>query len=155
MRIKKSCLLLFLSLSLFSFPACYATDLQTSTESTGTVSIPKTQWEELKRLLNEQEMDLTSLKAKLQMLKGNSTDQLMQLEKLQNQLNETKESLTKAQTSLQEARADLNESKKSLETLKAEIKSMEHKQIVQRRQRDTWAGAFSLAIGGWIYEVVK
>mgnify|MGYP000590286247 CR=1 FL=1 len=40
--------------------------------------------------------------------------------------------------------------KVSLETLKVQIKAMEHKQVVLRRQRDVWAAIAALSLGGVI-----
>lgn len=52
--------------------------------------------------------------------------------------------------SLTECRNELEKSKASLETLKQEIKQMEHKQVVLRRQRDVWAAIAALSLGGVI-----
>lgn len=115
-----------------------------------TITMSRTQWETLRQELSEQDQDLQMLREKLKMLKSNSTEQMKQLEILQNQLSEMRKSLTGARTSLIDAQNALNESKKSLEKLKAEIKRMEHKQVVLRRQRDIYAGIAVVAVGAAI-----
>ena len=52
--------------------------------------------------------------------------------------------------SLTECRNELEKSKASLETLKVQIKAMEHKQVVLRRQRDVWAAIAALSLDGVI-----
>ena len=45
---------------------------------------------------------------------------------------------------------EYKESRESLQTLKEQIKQMEHKQTVIRRQRDIYAGLLALSLGGVI-----
>ena len=52
-----------------------------------------------------------------------------------------------ATTSLTEVKKELQESRLLLEELKKEIKKMEHKQAVIRRQRDIYAGLFTITMG--------
>ena len=108
------------------------------------------QWNELKQELIEQENDLTQLRQKLKMLKSTSSEQMKLLENLQNELNETQKNLTTASISLTECQNALKESRESLQTLKAQIKQMEHKQTVMRRQRDVYATLFALSVGAVI-----
>ena len=118
-------------------------------EQNTTIVMSMTQWNELKQELTEQENDLSLLRQKLKMLKSTSSEQMKLLESLQSELNATRQSLMNANVSLTECRNELEKSKASLETLKAQIKAMEHKQVVLRRQRDVWA-AIALSLGGVI-----
>lgn len=115
-----------------------------------TITMQLTQWIELKQDLIEQENDLTQLRQKLKMLKSTSSEQMQLLENLQSELNATRQNLTNANVSLTECRNELEKSKASLETLKVQIRAMEHKQIVLRRQRDVWAAIAALSLGGVI-----
>lgn len=111
-----------------------------------TITMQLTQWNELKQELTEQENDLTQLRQKLKMLKSTSSEQMQLLENLQSELNATRQNLTNANASLIECRNELEKSKASLETLKVQIKAMEHKQVVMRRQRDAYAFGFALSV---------
>lgn len=99
-------------------------------EQKRTITMPLSQWNELKQELIEQENDLTQLRQKLKMLRSTSSEQIQLLENLQSELNATRQSLMNANVSLTECRNELEKSKASLETLKQEIKQMEHKQVV-------------------------
>ena len=68
------------------------------------------------------------------------------LENLQSELNATRQNLTNANASLIECRNELEKLKASLETLKVQIKAMEHKQVVMRRQRVAYAFGFALSV---------
>lgn len=111
-----------------------------------TITMQLTQWNKLKQDLIEQENDLIQLKQKLKLLKSTSSEQLQLLENLQSELNATRQNLMNANISLTECRNELEKSKASLETLKVEIKAMEHKQVVMRRQRDAYALGFVLSL---------
>ena len=111
-----------------------------------TITMQLTQWNELKQDLLEQENDLIQLKQKLKLLKSTSSEQLQLLENLQSELNATRQNLMNANISLTECRNELEKSKASLETLKVQIKAMEHKQVVMRRQRDAYALGFVLSL---------
>lgn len=119
-------------------------------EQKTTITMPLSQWNELKQELIEQENDLTQLRQKLKMLRSTSSEQMQLLENLQSELNATRQSLMNVNVSLTECRNELEKSKASLETLKAQIKAMEHKQVVLRRQRDVWAAIAALSLGGVI-----
>ena len=108
------------------------------------------QWTELKQELTEQENDLSLLKLKLKRLKSTSSEQMKLLEILQNELDETQKNLTTASILLTECQNALKESRESLQTLKAQIKAMEHKQTVLRQQRDVYATLFALSVGAVI-----
>ena len=141
------CVSLPSSLSAASSVAGYT--IQPTEQSTNIV-MSMSQWTELKQELIEQENDLNLLRIKLKMLRGNSTEQIKQLDKLSRQLEQTKSSLMSAQASLTECQNALKESRESLQTLKVQIKQMEHKQTVLRRQRDVWAAIAALSLGGVI-----
>ena len=111
-----------------------------------TITMQLTQWNTLKQELIEQENDLTQLRQKLKMLKSTSSEQMQLLENLQSALNATRQSLMNANVSLTECRNELEKSKAFLETLKVQIKAMEHKQVVMRRQRDAYALGFILSL---------
>lgn len=131
-------------------PSAYASsDGGCSTQIAGqpmTITMQLTQWNALKQELIEQENDLTQLRQKLKLLKSTSSEQMQLLENLQSELNATRQNLTNANTSLTECRNELEKSKASLETLKVQIKAMEHKQVVMRRQRDAYAFGFALSV---------
>lgn len=116
-------------------------------ESKQTVMISMTDWNELKTEFTAQSLELNQLRQKLIMLKMDSGEQMILLEKLQKELEETQVSLTNANQSLNDVKNDLTESRTSLEELKNKIKKMEHKQAVIRRQRDIYAGLFVITIG--------
>ena len=142
---------LTLSASLLLSFSCWASGSYTlPTEQSTNIVMSMSQWTELKQELIEQENDLTQLRQKLKMLKSTSSEQMQLLENLQSELNATRQSLMNANVSLTECRNELEKSKASLETLKVQIKAMEHKQVVLRRQRDVWAAIAALFLGGVI-----
>ena len=120
------------------------------TEQSTNIVMSMSQWNELKQELTEQNMELEQLRQKLKMLRSTSSEQMKLLESLQNELNETQKNLTTASTSLTECQNALKESRESLQILKKEIKTLEHKQTVIRRQRDVWAAIAALSLGGVI-----
>lgn len=115
-----------------------------------TITMSMSQWNELKQELTEQNAELAQLRQKLKMLKSTSSEQMKLLESLQNELNETQKNLTNASTSLTECQNALKESRASLQILSNQIKVLEHKQVVTRRQRDVYAGLLALSLGGVI-----
>ncbi len=120
------------------------------TEPPTTITMPLNQWNTLKKEWIEQENDLSQLKQKLQMLKSTSSEQMQLLENLQNELNATKKALQNANSSLTECQNALNESKASLQILSNQIKVLEHKQVVTRRQRDVYALVAAISLGSVI-----
>lgn len=112
-----------------------------------TITMSMTDWNELKTESAAQNLELNQLRQKLIMLKMDSGEQIKQLEKLQKELEETQISLTNANQSLNGVKNALSESRTSLEELKKEIKKMEHKQAVIRRQRDLYAGLLVITVG--------
>lgn len=148
-RVITACLLLGLSF-------CYCLQVSADggtmnqAEPKQTITMSMTDWNELKTESAAQNLELNQLRQKLIMLKMDSGEQIKQLEKLQKELEETQISLTNANQSLNGVKNALSESRTSLEELKKEIKKMEHKQAVIRRQRDIYAGLFVIAVGAAI-----
>lgn len=143
--------LLTLSASLLLSFSCLASGAYTPpTEQSTNIVMSMSQWNELKQELTEQNLELAQLRQKLKMLRSTSSEQMKLLESLQNELNETQKNLTNASTSLTECQNALKESRASLQTLKKQIRVMEHKQTVIRRQRDIYAGLLALSLGGVI-----
>lgn len=145
-RVITACLLLGLSF-------CYCLQVSADggtmnqAEPKQTITMSMTDWNELKTESAAQNLELNQLRQKLIMLKMDSGEQIKQLEKLQKELEETQISLTNANQSLNGVKNALSESRTSLEELKKEIKKMEHKQAVIRRQRDIYAGLFVITVG--------
>lgn len=119
-------------------------------EQSMTITVRLDQWNTLKKELIAQENDLSQLKQKLQMLKSTSGEQMQLLENLQNELSATKKALQNANSSLTECQNALTESKASLQILKNQIKALEHKQVVTRRQRDVYALVAAISLGSVI-----
>ena len=148
-RVITACLLLGLSF-------CYCLQVSADGGTTNqaepkqTITMSMADWNELKTEFTAQSLELNQLRQKLIMLKMDSGEQMKQLEKLQKELEETQISLTNANQSLNGVKNALSESRTSLEELKKEIKKMEHKQAVIRRQRDIYAGLFVIAVGAAI-----
>lgn len=122
-----------------------------------TIIMSMTQYNQLKEIISRQDNRLTQLQSKLNLLKSNSTTASSELEKSQSELNRLKEELITTQKSLESARFSLTQAEEilkkqeiSLETLTKEIKSLEHKQTVTRRQRDVWAVIAMLSVGSVI-----
>lgn len=136
-----------------SLSAYASSDGGCSTQTAGqpmTITMQLTQWNTLKQELIAQENDLTQLRQKLKMLKSTSSEQMQLLENLQNELNATKKALQNANSSLTECQNALNESKASLQILSNQIKVLEHKQVVTRRQRDVYALVAAISLGSVI-----
>lgn len=112
-----------------------------------TITMSMTDWNELKTESAAQNLELNQLRQKLIMLKMGSGEQMKQLEKLQKELERTEKSLMNATISLTEVKKELQESRLLLEELKEEIKNVEHKLTVARRQRGIYAGLFTITVG--------
>lgn len=148
-------LLLLLSLLLLS-PSCYSADT-TTTELQPTVTMQLSQYNRLKTIISQQEMTLATLEAKLEILNKESTGQSQELTTLYNQLSDSKNQLQKtreklmiAEISLEKADETLKRQAGSLEILTKQIKSMEHKMRVVKRQRNMWAVVAGIVTGAAI-----
>lgn len=127
------------------------------TEQKTTIVMSMTQYNQLKAIISRQDSRLEMLQQKLTLLKNNSgeaskelTESQNELSKLRSELTATQKSLENAKISLTQAEETLQRQEASLQTLTKEIKSMEHKQTVMRRQRDVYATLFVLSLGGVI-----
>ena len=108
-------------------------------EPTPTISIPLTQWNELKAnnakaltLIKASKMPLTEV----QSLTANQAKELTELKSINEQ--QFKE-LTKAKSDLQTQKDYLNETNKYLDTLKVDLKRNRATERRLERQRNTWA----------------
>lgn len=70
--------------------------------------------------------------------------------KLTERTERNKKALQNANSSLTECQNALTESKASLQILKNQIKALEHKQVVTRRQRDVYALVAAISLGSVI-----
>ena len=149
---------LTLSASLLLSFSCLASGSYTlPAEQQTTIVMSMTQYNQLKAIIERQDNRLTQLQEKLNLLKSNSTTASRELMESENQLTALRRELTETQKSLESARISLAQAEEilkrqeaSLQTLTKEIKSMEHKQTVLRRQRDVWAAIAALSLGGVI-----
>ena len=135
---KKSIVMLLSLLSSSYLPVSATGGTLQIKEPQQTITMSVTDWNELKREWTAQKIDLMHLRQKFKMLNLNSVEQLKLLETLKVKLDKTERLLAKSEQSLTDAKKDLTESKLLLKELNAEIREMEHKQTVIRRQRDVW-----------------
>ena len=149
--------LMLVCLSLPSLQLQSATLYTTVPESEQTIVMSKPQYERLKQIIRELQTELNQQEQKLTLLQQNSAEASSELIKAQKELNEQKNELEKTRELLKSAKMDLNEAenslakqKTSLMQLTSQIKQMEHKQTVTRRQRDVWAAIAALSLGGVI-----
>ena len=150
--------LLTLSASLLLSFSCLAVGAYTPpTEPPTTITMSLTQYNRLKHIIETQDNRLTQFQQKLTLLKNNSVSASSELTESQNELSELKEELMTTQKSLESAKISLTQAEEilkkqeeSLQTLTKQIKSLEHKQTVIRRQRDVYATLFALSVGAVI-----
>ena len=151
-------ILLTSSLVLLSSFSCLAAGSYTPPIGPQTsIVMSMSQYNRLKQIIERQDARLTQLQQKLERLKSNSTMASKELTESQNQLLMLKSELTTTQKSLENAKMSLKQAETilakqeaSLQTLTEQIKSLEHKQTVMRRQRDVWAAIAALSLGGVI-----
>lgn len=149
--------LMLVCLSLPSLQLQSATLYTTVPESEQTIVMSKPQYERLKQIIRELQTELNQQEQKLTLLQQNSAEASSELIKAQKELNEQKNELEKTRELLKSAKMDLNEAenslakqKTSLLQLTSQIKQMEHKQTVTRRQRDVWATVAAISVGAVI-----
>lgn len=149
--------LMLVCLSLPSLQLQSATLYTTVPESEQTIVMSKPQYERLKQIIRELQTELNQQEQKLTLLQQNSAEASSELIKAQKELNEQKNELEKTRKLLKSAKMDLNEAenslakqKTSLMQLTSQIKQMEHKQTVLRRQRDVWATVAAISVGAVI-----
>lgn len=139
-----------LSMCLCVSLSCFLSlDVGAYTPPTGqqtTIVMSMTQYNRLKQIIETQDNRLTQLQQKLTLLKNNSVSASSELAESQNELSKlraelttTQESLESAKISLAQAEETLKRQEESLTLLTKQIKSLEHKQAVMRRQRDVYA----------------
>ena len=111
-----------------------------------TITMQQSQYNKLKEIINQQELTLETLQLKLATLSQHSSADKQTLMQLQNELTscraeltQTQQSLLTAKASLMSAENSLQRQEKSLQMLTEKIKVEEHKAMVARRQRDTYA----------------
>ena len=155
-RTKQLSLLLCCAVFLLVSAPGYGADTTTA-QPPQTIEMSLTQYSRLKAIISQQEVTLDTLQARLTVLQSSSTEQQQLLIKLQeqlqdcrNQLQETKLSLASAKDSLTKADETLQRQSQSLQTLTRQIKAMEHKQAIIKRQRDTWAVIAGTLLVGYI-----
>ncbi len=155
---KRICCLLVLFVFLSLPVAGYTADTSIAAPEQ-TVTMQLSQYNRLKEIINRQDMTLETLQTKLTLLGQDSTadkQTLMQLQddlmKCKAELTQTQELLTTTSSSLNKAEVTLQKQNESLMRLTNEIKAMEHKQAVLRRQRDMWAVVAGSAL---LYSVLK
>lgn len=111
-----------------------------------TITMQQSQYNRLKEIINQQELTLETLQLKLNLLSQHSSADKQTLMRLQNELTscraeltQTQQSLLTAKSSLMSAESTLKKQEESLRTLTEKIAVEEHKAMVARRQRDTYA----------------
>lgn len=111
-----------------------------------TVTMRVEQYNRLKQIINQQELMLETLQLKLNLLSQHSSVDKQTLIQLRDELTsckteltQTQQSLTSAKASLMSAENSLQRQEESLRTLTEKIAVEEHKAMVARRQRDTYA----------------
>ena len=145
MPIKRNlCAVLLLCLLLLPL-AGWAADTTTAGPQQ-TVTMRVEQYNRLKQIIDQQELALETLQLKLTTLSQHSTADKQTLLQLQDKLTSCRAELTQAQQSLLTAKASLmsaestlKKQEESLRTLTEKIAVEEHKAMVARRQRDTYA----------------
>ena len=143
--------LMLVCLSLPSLQLQSATLYTTVPESEQTIVMSKPQYERLKQIIRELQTELNQQEQKLTLQQQNSAEASNELIQARQELNEQKNELLKsAKMDLNEAENSLAKQKTSLKQLTKEIKKLEHKQTVLRRQRDLWAAITALSLGGVI-----
>ena len=111
-----------------------------------TVIMQQSQYNVLKEIINQQELTLETLQLKLNLLSQHSSADKQTLIQLRDELTsckteltQTQQSLTSAKASLMSAENSLQRQEESLRMLTEKIAVEEHKAMVARRQRDTYA----------------
>ena len=156
-NLSKVTLSMFLCVSLSCFLSLGVGAYTPPTEPQTNIVMSMTQYNRLKQIIEAQDSRLEMLQQKLTLLKNNSGEASKELTESQNELSKLKEELMTTQKSLENAKISLTQAEEtlqrqeaSLQTLTKQIKEMEHKQTVLRRQRDAWAAIAALSLGGVI-----
>lgn len=152
MPIKRKLCAVLLSCLLLLPSAGWAADTTTAGPMQ-TVTMQQSQYNMLKEIINQQELTLETLQLKLNLLSQHSSADKQTLMQLQNELTscraeltQTQQSLLTAKSSLMSAESTLKKQEESLRTLTEKIAVEEHKAMVARRQRDTYAVLAGVAV---------
>lgn len=121
----------------FFLPACSATEIPPQ------LTISRTQYLELKTIINEQESLLAQLEVKLKQLEQTSPELLKTLSEQKALLTKTQERLRNAETLLALSKLEREKLNQSLQTLSDQLKKQ--KDVSRRRERQK---AFWCVVGG-------
>ena len=112
------------------------------------------QFRTLKETSAKLRSELTLQEEKIKMLEKSSDGSTKELIALQieltdcrNRLQQTESSLAKSEMAMSDAKTSLSNLIERLEKLKSEIKRLEHKQVIAKRQRDAWAAIAVVSLG--------
>ena len=148
---------LLLALSLLSAPCLSISYAQAPAAET--VTMQRTQYENLKSIANNQQMRLDLLESKLNRLENNSTEASQELTELQNQLTECKKELMRTQEQLQSAEISLKTAEESLTRLQTsldkltkKIDDLTHDVKLAKRQRNIWSYIAGAVAMGWLVD---
>ena len=144
-KLKRKLCAVLLSCLLLLPSAGWAADTTTAGPQQ-TITMQASQYNRLKEIINQQSLILETLQLKLTTLSQHSTADKQTLMQLQDELTscraeltQTQQSLLTAKSSLRSAENSLQRQEESLQMLTEKIAVEEHKAMVARRQRDTYA----------------
>lgn len=119
----------------------------TATELPPQLTISRTQYLELKNIINEQESLLTQLEVKLQTLEQTSPELLKTLSEQKALLTKTQERLRNAETLLALSKIEQEKLNQSLQTLSEQIKKQQAVNRRRERQKAFWGVACGVVVG--------
>lgn len=119
----------------------------TATEMPPQVTISRTQYNQLKSIINEQESLLTQLETKLTQLEQTSPELLTMLAEQKELLIKTQERLRNAETLLALSKIEREKLNQSLETLSEQIKKQQAVSKRRERQKAFWGVVGGVVIG--------
>lgn len=125
----------------FSPATCSATELPPQ------MTISRTQYNQLKNIINEQESLLTQLEVKLKQLEQTSPELLQTLSEQKALLTKTQERLKNAETLLVLSKYEQEKLNQSLQTLSEQIKKQKDISRRRERQKAFWGGVVGLFVG--------
>ena len=125
----------------FSPATCTATELPPQ------LTISRTQYIELKNIINEQESLLTQLEVKLKQLEQTSPELLKTLSEQKALLTKTQERLRNAETLLALSKIEQEKLNQSLQTLGDQIKKQKDVSRRRERQKAFWGVVGGVVVG--------
>ena len=135
-------LLVWVLAQFFFLPAtCTATELPPQ------LTISRTQYIELKNIINEQESLLTQLEVKLKQLEQTSPELLKMLSEQKALLVKTQERLRNAETLLALSKIEREKLNQSLQTLSEQIKKQNDVSRRRERQKVFWSVVGGVVVG--------